>query len=113
MKSTFITILKYVTPFAILGAGFYWQLCSNDAQSIAFSRSGCLIVLYGIILESFYVIRTTNEGATIHKQLTIMGENDLIEPLKLRDYFKILPTHYGLIWVCIGTVIWGYGDMIK
>lgn len=113
MKPTFIAIFKYVTPFALLGAGLYWQLCSNDAQSIAFSRSGSLVVLYGIILESFYVIRATNEGATIHKKLTITGENDLIESPKLRDYLKMLPTHYGLIWVCIGTVIWGYGDMIK
>jgi len=107
------TAFKYMTPFAILGIGLYFQYISSDIQSTAFARAGCLVVLYGIILESFYVVRATNKGAKIHKQLTITGENDINELLAPIDYIKMLPTHYGLIWVCIGTIVWGYGDMVK
>lgn len=113
MRPIFIKTFKYIAPFVILGAGLYWQSFSQDSQSIAFSRSGCLVVLYGIILESFYVIRATNEGATIHKQLTITSEDDSTPSLTPRDYLKMLPTHYGLIWACLGTLVWGYGDLVK
>ena len=113
MQSMLQTAFKYISPFALLGIGLYCQLVSQDVQSIAFARSGCLVVLYGIILESFYVVRATNKGATVHKQLTITGENDPNEVLAPIDYIKMLPTHYGLIWVCVGTIVWGYGDMVK
>ena len=113
MKVTREAIFKYASPFALLFAGLYFQHLSTDTQSLAFARSGCLVVLFGVIVESFYVIRATSEGATIPKKLTITGGNEPSKSLTLTDYLTMLTTHYGLIWICIGTLVWGYGDMVK
>lgn len=108
-----IKIIKYTTPLLLLFGGLCTQLLSTDPQSLGFARSGCLIVLYGIILESFYVIRATSEGATVVNQLTVLSKNESKKLLTPNGYFKIIPSHYGLLWICIGTIVWGFGDLVK
>ena len=106
-------IIKYSFPFIILFVGLYVQYGATDPQSLALARAGCLIVLYGIILESLYVIRATNKGASSVGPVTILPSNTLREHFIIYDYLKMIPSHYGLIWVCIGTIIWGFGDLVK
>lgn len=108
-----IKVIKYTTPLILFFGGLCIQEYSSDAQSLAFARAGCLIVLYGVILESLYVIRATSEGATVINQLTVLSKNESRKRLTLNDYFKMIPTHYGLLWICIGTIIWGFGDLLK
>ena len=105
--------IKYATPLLLFFGGLGTQYFSSDPQSLAFARAGCLIVLYGVIVESLYVIRATSEGATVINQLTVLSKNEFRKRLTLKDYFKMIPTHYGLLWICIGTIIWGFGDLIK
>lgn len=110
---TFIkTIFKFLFPVIVIFIGVYIQFHSLDPKSIAIARSGCLIVLYGIILESFYVIRLSREGAEIVGALTIRNKNEKIPKRNLSDYINLISTHCGLLWVCIGTLLWGFGDLI-
>jgi hypothetical protein len=113
LKYLIKTTLKYATPLVIFFGGLCMQQFSTDPQSMAFARAGCLIVLYGIILESLYVIRATSEGATIPNKLIISGKNESRKHLTTNDYLTMLPSHYGLIWICLGTIIWGFGDLLR
>jgi hypothetical protein len=106
-------VFKYLTPFALLLGGIVFQDFTKSSDSLAFARSGCLIVLYGIFIESLYVIRATGEGATIQKRLIVSAGDESRLQISFSEYLKMVPSHYGLIWVCVGTVIWGFGDLIK
>lgn len=97
----------------MLFGGLCAQFFSGEPQSLALSRAGCLIVFYGVILESLYVIRATSEGAMVVNQLTILSKNQSKKQLTFYEYLKLIPSHYGLIWISIGTIIWGFGDLVK
>lgn len=105
--------IKYTTPLLLFFGGLCTQYFSTDPQSLAFARAGCLVVLYGVIVESLYVIRATSDEASVVNQLTVLSKNEARKSLTLNDFYKMIPTHYGLLWICIGTIVWGFGDLVK
>jgi hypothetical protein len=87
--------LAYIIALLIAVGGGIWSVFISDWA--AFSRSGSLIVVSAILLEYWPYIRTNDAGEM--------------------PFYHTQPTHdsirHGAILVCIGTLIWGFGDLIN
>lgn len=79
-----------------------------DGHEHWFQRSGALLVILGAIFESKYILRSPDENKTaVVGMLTIYTEEEADNSRKFK--FK---THAGFYIIFLGTLIWGYGDIV-
>jgi len=95
-----LLILAYVTPLVFFGYSCF------TSEGHWFSRSGSLMVVFGAIVEyrNFGVQQYLREK----RDETWKPRETFIKELKKRQPFDILT----LSSLVIGTVIWGYGDLV-
>ncbi len=106
MRSLFSnTWLLVISAIIFSGYSFYYSVASGDPQW--FQRSGSIVVLIGVFITARRIVR--------------LGENYLNEDWNLPDESaegkKALldqrsESIYGPIVAVIGTIIWGYGDLV-
>lgn len=83
----------------VVAVSIYLERILFLEKSDWFQSSGALLVVIGAICESKYIekVIAPNKG--------IIGE-----PLNFRQKFVM---HSGFIMALLGTLIWGYGDLIN
>lgn len=91
--------------FIVLSISLFHSMVTNDSHW--FQRSGSIIVLLGVLIAARRVIRLgkdyQNEDLNLPDE-TPEGKNVLLDQ---RSEFIIGP-----IVAVLGTIIWGYGDLI-
>jgi hypothetical protein len=75
-----------------------------------FQRSGSILVVLGGLFEAKYILRTHEEGQTVFRG-TLVIETD--EPDDQEPFGKRAKKHAGFVVVLLGTLIWGYGDLVE
>jgi len=106
MKTTTLIILTIV----ILCISIYFDNINfiNETKSW-FQSSGSLLVLLGIIFESKYILRSSEENENVFTgSVTIQSEEEADTSTK-----KKITIHAGYFVVLLGTIIWGYGDLAE
>ncbi len=84
---------------AIAAPVLSWLYSQYSSESHWFARSGSIMVVIGIILESrLYIVR----------QILSQGHGTTLRHAGVRKLESVL-THLVLI---SGTIVWGYGDLI-
>lgn len=86
--------------------------CENELFTL-FQRSGSLIIIFGVIFESKYILRLSeNNTLYVDGELTI-HESKYSEIPKVKFFSsESLKRHSGFYAAIIGTAIWGYGDLV-
>ena len=74
-----------------------------------FARSGSLLVIYGAIFESKYILRSHKSGETVFSGTVTIKDSDETESEAI---LSRLSKHAGFAVVLIGTFFWGYGDLL-
>lgn len=104
-------IYKYIIPLLVVFAGYCVQEISPASDdSIALARAGCLLVLIGVLIESKYVLRIVGDDVYTGAGTLVVGKAPSIK--NARQFFCQLIDHIGLVYVTIGTLLWGFGDLI-
>ena len=102
-----IEIILLIFSFLIVFISFFLSL-SYENKFLWFQRSGSIMVLFGIIIEyklNNIFIKNFNKKMNIgiHKNKPILHKNK-------KEYNNVEKiTH---IFLIIGTLIWGYGDLL-
>ena len=80
-----------------------------EIQNHWFQRSGSLLVIYGALFEAKYILRSIDGSGKLAGGLAAIGGPDEKTPLWSIENIK---RHAGFFTILIGTLIWGYGDLI-
>lgn len=103
-------ILNWILPILAIIIGAYLQVfCVRDI-CLAFPRSGSLLVVLGIIIESKYVLRIF--GDQVYSGAETMTIGKAPHPKNAQERIERFVAHIGLVWVIVGTLIWGFGDLL-
>ena len=97
--SAYREIIFIVTAIIIAVISYYLDSIGFKAPDSWFQRSGSLIVVLGVVCESKHVQMVLSEN------LGAMGDT-----YKFKHKFI---NHAGFIIALVGTVIWGYGDIVS
>ena len=115
MRSRRFTLKSYTAAIFTMAIGVVLSLELDDWNW--FSRSGSLVVVNGIILTSHQIIEhmhhlgreqrrdmmVNRDWATDEKHLFINSNHELLWRSE----------KYGLYMLIVGTVVWGFGDLIN
>ncbi|QKQ27902.1 hypothetical protein [Candidatus Reidiella endopervernicosa] len=115
MRTRRFTLKAYTAAFATLLIGAVISIRLGDWSW--FSRSGSLVVVNGIILTSHQIIehmhaltrnhqhgmQVRHDWASEEKHNLINGDNE--------KRWRI--EKYGLYMLIIGTLVWGFGDLVN
>lgn len=101
---------RWIVPVLLVIAGVLWQSQSAEPESLILPRAGCLLVIWGILIESRYVLRILDNNVYTGAEVLTIGEAP--DPKSVKEYVKRMTQHIGLIWVVLGTFIWGFGDLV-
>jgi hypothetical protein len=89
-------VLSYFIPF-------------TDDEGVWFARSGAIMVLLAVIVEfRFNNIVVKKISSTIKK--AVLSKSALDTGIQKEQKNIAITAH---IFVVLGTIIWGYGDLIK
>jgi len=115
MKSTRYTIKAYAAAFVTLAAGVALSVESGDWSW--FSRSGSLIVVYGIILTSHHIFVHVHNLNHMQHHRNSQIQRDWARETKhefIHDDIEHtwMNEKSGLLMLVLGTLIWGFGDLI-
>ena len=99
------TWLNCFTAIAVLSGNLVYSIVTNEAHW--FQRSGSIVVLLGVLIVARRVIRLgkdhQNEDWNLPNE-TVEGKRVLLDQ---RSEYVIGP-----IVAVIGTMVWGYGDLL-
>lgn len=115
MKSIRYTIKAYAAAIVTLMIGAVLSIDLDDWSW--FSRSGSLIVVYGIILTSHHIfVHMHNLSHMQHRRMSQINRDWARESKHEFIHDDIEHTwkneKYGLLMLVLGTLIWGFGDLI-
>lgn len=104
MTPTFETnYVRFITTLAFLffcwlmiKIGLNIPLAMKDSPELWFQRSGSLITLVGVLLEYHLV------------KIRFMPYSERAEQKQISNF----PERVVLLMIVIGTIIWGYGDLL-
>lgn len=100
-------VLNWIAPLLILSAGLCYQYLHTG--SIAFSRSGAILVLLGMFIEGQFFIRDKSGVLILNSHiLTIPDKEELAKNHPLSAFFP----GTGLFLIVVGTFVWGFGDLV-
>ena len=102
------SITLIVLSFLLGAASLVVDLCMKNELYSMFQRSGSLIVILGIIFESKYILRLSeNNTLYVEGELTV-HESKFIEIPKVTFFSsEALNRHTGFYAAILGTLIWG------
>jgi len=117
MKSVRYTIKAYTAALVTLAAGVILSIDLSDWSW--FSRSGSLIVVYGIILTSHHIfvhMHNLNHIQHQHRRASQI-QRDWAKESKYEFIHDDVEHTWmneksGLLMLVLGTLIWGFGDLI-
>ena len=115
MKSVRYTIKAYTAALATLAAGVVLSIDQNDWSW--FSRSGSLIVVYGIILTSHHIFVHMHNLSHLQHHRTSQIQRDWAKESKYEFIHDNVEQSWmneksGLLMLVLGTLIWGFGDLV-
>jgi hypothetical protein len=99
-----LIVLGVLAPVA---AYFSFLRPEGEAADIWFQRSGAISVLFGVWAE--YNLSKVNEHVNL-SGIVISSQTELSQRYKLR--YRIAQ-YLGVVLAISGTVIWGYGDLLR
>jgi len=99
------TWLIFLLAFIVLIGSLFHSMVTNDPQW--FQRSGSIIVLLGVLIVARRVIRLGKDYQNEDWNLPDESSEGKKVLLDQRSEFIIGP-----IIAVVGTIIWGYGDLI-
>lgn len=108
-KKVIIVLISFILSSFFIVAGWNGQLKPDiDDPSIWFQRSGSVVVLSSLFVD-FFISR---EKTRMSNQFPNKWQGDFFEVFeKYLPIFKILHI-ISIIFAVVGTIIWGYGDLI-
>ena len=95
------TYLICFTAILVLGGNLYYSIVTNQAHW--FQRSGSIVVLLGVLIVARPVIRLGKNYQ--NEDWNLPDETD--EGIKI-----LLDQRSEYIVAVIGTIVWGYGDLL-
>lgn len=107
-----IFFVNYGLAIFIIIFGLYFQLICHEKNCLNFSRAGSLLVVLGLVLEGKYVLRVTDVYTHIRSDVLSISGDDPRASKDFGDYMRKFHEHIGFIWIIIGTLIWGFGDLV-
>jgi len=114
MNSSGFAIKAYIVALLTLLFGVVFSLNLHDWSW--FSRSGSLVVVNGIILTSHQIIehvgRLNRRRSRWESQFNHDWADDDKQNLIYRDEHLWATEKYGLYMLIIGTLVWGFGDLL-
>jgi len=114
MRNRKFTLKAYTVASITLLVGAFLSINLNDWQW--FSRCGSLVVVIGIILTSQQIIQhihnlDRNRGSVgVQRDWADADKRRLISEDSEQQW---LSEKYGLYMLIIGTLVWGFGDLIN
>ena len=108
-----VKALLSCVPLIILGvlapvvAYFSCLRPEGEAADVWFQRSGSISVLFGVWAE--YNLSKVNEHINL-SGIVVSDQTELSERYKLR--YRIAQ-YLGVVLAIVGTIIWGYGDLLR
>ncbi len=96
-------LLLFAFTWGVLG--FVWA-CKMD-DGLWFSRSGSVIVLLSVIVE----FRLVNLQQLGYKNAQKAVQHSIVSSGMLPIHKKLISL-FALVQIVIGTLIWGYGDLL-
>lgn len=108
MKQILIT---WILPIVSIFIGIYLQLDEDYKAWGILPRIGAGLVIFGVILESKYILRIVGDDVYTGAETLIVGK--VPTPKSMKERLRQFSYHIGLIWVIIGTFIWAMGDLIN
>lgn len=104
-------IYRYIIPLFVVFVGYYIQEMSTASKdSIALARAGSLLVIIGVLIESKYVLRIIGDNVYTGAGNLVVDKVPSME--SARQFFAQFMGHIGLVWVIVGTFLWGFGDLV-
>ncbi|MCG7865452.1 MAG: hypothetical protein JAY74_03660 [Candidatus Thiodiazotropha taylori] len=97
-------VVLLIVTYAIPSAFFFYSCSTSDGQW--FSRSGSLMVVCGAILE--YLNFGAQQYLREKRDETWKPRSEYVKALNKRKIFDLLI----LFSLVLGTIIWGYGDLL-
>lgn len=109
MKPIFLVLLA--SSVALGSVGYDLYLC-HDTFTV-FQRSGALLIVFGAVFESKYILRLSeNNTLYVDGELTV-HEKKHTPITKVRFFSKDAATrHIGFYVILVGTLISGYGELL-
>lgn len=106
-----VVILLFVSLVTI-GLSIYCDIMFIEEESFStFARSGSLLVIYGALFESKFILRVGQQNKLyVGGELTVI-ESKYNEEL-MPSLFQKVTTHTGFVVMLLGTFIWGFGDLV-
>ncbi len=118
---TILLLMSIYLPILILG---FYNFTASDTDAIWFQRSGSLLVLLSLLIQFLFL----NLNRYINETLVDFGDDyphtkkeDIYlhntkekswKSIKQEPTYTILHEYYIWFMGTIGTIIWGYGDLI-
>jgi hypothetical protein len=102
--------LKWICPILIIIVGVYFQLNCGTENCLALARAGCLVVVFGVTIESKYVLRIV--GDEVYSGTNSMTIGKVPSPKNFKEGLSRGADHIGLVWALLGTLLWGFGDLL-
>lgn len=114
MKESGFAIKAYIVALLTLVLGAVLSINLDDWQW--FARSGSLVVVNGIILTSHQIIehvgRLNRRQSRWESQFHHDWADDDKQNLIYRDEHLWATEKYGLYMLILGTLVWGFGDLL-
>jgi hypothetical protein len=95
----------------VLIIGLILQCSPEHAIYEPFERSGALVVIIGVLIESQHVLRIVGNHVYSGAEELTVGKAP--EAQNLSEFLSLFSSHVGLLWILIGTFIWGFGGLIS
>ncbi len=115
MKAVRYTVKAYTAAFVTLAIGVALSVEQNDWSW--FSRSGSLIVVYGIVLTSHHIFVHMRKLDQLQGKRHSQTRRDWARESKYDFIHDDVEKSWvneksGLLMLIIGTLIWGFGDLL-
>jgi hypothetical protein len=114
MKRTRFTLKAYTAALLTLLLGVLLSLELGDWGW--FSRSGSLVVVNGIILTSHQVIEHMHQLGRERRRDSMVNRDWAVEENHhfIHDDHEVRwrSEQYGLYMLIVGTLVWGFGDLV-
>lgn len=103
-------IIRWITPIFLLVTGIYFQISADYKELLVLPRMGAVIVIFGILIESRYVLRIVGDDVYTGAETLTIGKAPT--PKTLKEFIRQFINHIGLVWVILGTLVWAFGDLL-
>jgi len=101
-----------ITSILLVSISIFFDIYSIEESSFWFQRSGSLLVVIGAIFEGKYILRSSQAGQVVLTGTVTIEKEEAKKECGFISSLPDIKTHAGFYIIVIGTVIWGYGDIL-